>query len=79
MLGEPHFIETDATRTSGGHEDLWAYTLPSGQRLVIQLRVPYNQADFWADPAELSSVLQALHIPNDDPRLVPYPEPFELT
>src|SRR6516162_9306933 len=68
MLGEPHFVETDSTRTYGGDEDAWAYTLPSGQRVVVVLRVPYHIAVFSADPPELDPFLEALHIQSDDPR-----------
>jgi hypothetical protein len=44
LLGEPHFIETDSTRTAGGEEDVWAYALPSGQRALVILGVPYRTA-----------------------------------
>jgi hypothetical protein len=79
MLGEPHFVETDSTRTYGGDEDAWAYTLPSGQRVVVVLRVPYHIAVFSADPPELDPFLEALHIQSDDPRLVRYPQPVAVT
>jgi hypothetical protein len=74
MLGEPHSVETDTYRTYGGEEDAWAYTLRSGQRVVVILRVPYRVAVFSADPPELDSVLEALHIADDDVRLERYPK-----
>jgi hypothetical protein len=77
LLGEPHFVETDSTRTAGGEEDGWAYILPSGQRVLIILGVPYCHVRLIADPPELGPVLAALEITLDDPRLhcngVPYP------
>jgi hypothetical protein len=78
MLGEPHFVETDGTRTYGGEEDGWAYTLDSGQRAVVVLRVPYDWAVFSADPADLDPVLDALNISRDDPRLVRFPKPVPV-
>ena len=69
LLGGPHFVETDEYRTHGGEEDAWGYTLPSGQRVVVILRVPYRVAVISADPPELAPVLQALHIASDDVRL----------
>ena len=27
ILGDPHDTETDETRTFGGHEDIWIFTL----------------------------------------------------
>src|SRR5690349_9809003 len=79
MLGEPHFVETDEYRTYGGEEDAWAYALPSGQRVVVTLRVPYRVAVISADPPELAPILQALHIANDDVRLERPPQPVPVT
>jgi hypothetical protein len=78
MLGEPHVVETDGTRTYGGEEDGWAFVLASGQRIVIQLRVPYGIAVFAADPPELDPVLCALKIAPDDLRLTRYREPVAV-
>jgi hypothetical protein len=75
LLGEPHFIETDSTRTYGGDEDSWAFVLPSGQRCVVLLRVPYDHAIIYADPPALEPVLSALGIPAGEPRLQRAPEP----
>ncbi len=69
LLGTPHFIETDSTRTCGGEEDSWAFLLPSGQRCVVLLRVPYEHAIIYADPADLEPVLSSLGISQDDQRL----------
>jgi hypothetical protein len=78
LLGEPHFVETDPTRTSGGEEEAWAYVLPSGQRVLIILAVPYHRVQLIADPPELSPVLTALKLGLDDPRLHRYAEPYPL-
>jgi hypothetical protein len=79
MLGDPHYVETDSFRTYGGEEDWWAYTLLSGQRLVIVLRVPYKMATFNADPPELPPILRELRIPVDDSRLQRNPQPIPAT
>jgi hypothetical protein len=34
MLGEPHVVETDGTRTYGGEEDGWGYVLA---RAIVSL------------------------------------------
>ena len=79
LLGEPHYIETDSFRTFGGEEDSWAFALPSGQRVVVVLRVPYHGAVLYGDPPELSPILSALGLSSDDSRLYPYTEPFQQT
>ena len=78
LLGQPHYTETGTMRTSGGEEDIWAYALPSGQRLLIIHHVPYQGATLCADPPDLGPVLEALHISPSDSRLVRYPEPKVL-
>ena len=70
VLGMPHFVETDSYRTFGGEEDWWAFRLPSDQRVVIVLHVPYHLAVFSADPPHLEPMLQAFQIASDDSRLV---------
>src|SRR5262249_22505591 len=40
-LGQPHFVETDSTRTFGGEEDMWAWELAPGLRFLLVLQVPY--------------------------------------
>ena len=67
---------TDSARTAGGEEDNWAYVLPSGQRVLIVLGVPYGHVRLISDPPELGPVLTALGITSDDPRLHRYPEPY---
>jgi hypothetical protein len=79
MLGEPHFVETDSSCTFGGEEDGWGFTLPSGQRVVIVLRVPYHDAVFSADPPDVRPVLEAFGIRADDPRLLIPSEPNLIT
>jgi hypothetical protein len=78
LLGEPHLVETDSTRTAGGEEDAWAYLLPSGQRVLIILGVPYRHVRLIADPPELGPVLTTLGITLDDPRLRRHAEPYPL-
>jgi len=77
LLGEPHFTETDSTRTFGGEEDAWAFTLDSGQRVLVVLRAPYRLAVIHADPPQLEPALHALHIRADDARLQRYPAAHE--
>lgn len=78
LLGEPHFVETDGRRTSGGDEDCWAYALPSGQRMLVILQVPYRSVQLIADPPDLGPVLEALGISPENPGLNRYPTPFPL-
>lgn len=78
-LGCPHYVETDDLKTAGGHEDCWAYTLPSRHRALIIFAVPYQVVLLIADPPELEPVLAALSMAPDDPRLRRYPEPVLLT
>src|SRR5262245_58765618 len=62
VLGLPHYVETDSTRTSGGDEDWWGWELPSGARLVVVLQVPYEAALLHCDPPEPDAVVEALGI-----------------
>jgi hypothetical protein len=77
MIGDPHFIETDFMRTSGGEEDSWAFSLPSGQRMLMLLRVPYEVATRYGDPPELMPIVGELGLSPDDSRLYPYTEPYQ--
>ena len=61
-LGEPHFVETDSTRTFGGDEDMWAWELPSGQRFLLVLQVPYGLLQILCDPPEPQAVIAALGV-----------------
>ena len=61
-LGEPHFVETDSTRTFGGDEDNWAWELHSGHRLLLVLQVPYGHAIIYCDPPEAEPVVASLGI-----------------
>jgi hypothetical protein len=78
-LGEPHYVETDPRRTCGGEQDSWAYTLPSGQRLLIVLDATTGFAELFADPPELVPVLGALGLREDDPRLARHTKPWALS
>ena len=77
LLGPPHFVETDPSRTTGGEQDAWAYQFASGQRLLIIWDETSGWAELFADPPELSPVLQELGISDDDRRLKHH-EPFEI-
>jgi hypothetical protein len=77
-LGPPHFIETDSTKTAGGEEEVWAYSLTSGQRILIILQVDYRVARLIADPPEIGPVLDVLGITPGDARLNCYAAPFAM-
>ena len=62
VLGAPHFVETDSTRTFGGDEDDWGWELPSGQRVLLVLQVPYRVAVLYCDPPDPIPVVAALGI-----------------
>jgi hypothetical protein len=76
-LGQPHYIETNTLRTFGGEEDHWGYRSELGQRLSLILRVPYNDAVIYADPADTATAIVALaHAIGDSKVLIhghPYP------
>jgi hypothetical protein len=75
-LGQPHFVETDSTRTFGGDEDMWAWELPSGRRFLLVLQVPYGQAELLCDPPDAASVVAALGIDAEKQRLQILPTPI---
>ena len=75
MLGHPHYIETDSMRTFGGEEDAWAFKLPSGQRMLVILRVPYHVAVLYGDPPSLLPIITELGLSPDDSRLHSYTDP----
>jgi hypothetical protein len=75
-FGQPHFVETDSTRTFGGDEDMWAWELPSGQRFLLVLQVPYGIAVLHCDPPNAPPVLAALGIDVDKQRLELLPTPI---
>ena len=59
-FGEPHYVETDSTKTFGGDEDYWAWDLESGERIAVVLRVPYCQVLAYCDPPNGKRVVEAL-------------------
>jgi hypothetical protein len=59
LWGDPHFVEEDPFRTAGGEEDSWAWELPTGQRVLIVLAVPYKRAYVHCDPPDLDPILVA--------------------
>ena len=59
-IGLPQYTETDDYRTFGGEEDYWAFLTTSWQRILLQLRVPYEEAIIVADPPDLDAALIAL-------------------
>ncbi len=68
-FGDPQYVETDSTRTFGGDEDSWAWELPSEQRLLLVLQVPYGNAALHCDPPDPHPVVAALGIDADKQRL----------
>jgi hypothetical protein len=78
LLGEPHYVETDPTRTCGGEQDGWAFSLPSGQRVLVLLDVTTGRAALFADPPNAGPALRALGLSREDPRLTVRAEPWEM-
>jgi hypothetical protein len=74
-LGAPHFVETDSTRTFGGDEDAWAWRLPTGQQLLVILRVPYEDVIVHCDPPTAQSAIEALGI-DVESQSVQFGEPY---
>jgi hypothetical protein len=68
-FGPPHFLETDATRTAGGEENMWAWELDSGTRLFVAFEVSTGHTDVFVDPPEAMSDVTTLGIDPSDPRL----------
>lgn len=65
-FGNPHYVESDATRTFGGEEDSWAWELPNGQRVLLVLRVQYAQAYVLCDPPNTQPAVTALGVGDQD-------------
>ena len=63
ILGDPHFTETDSTRTYGGDEDIWSFTLESGQHIGICSQIPYGVVLLHSDKPDLEEILEALELP----------------
>jgi len=59
QLGMPHYVETDVRCTCGGEEDQWYYESETGQRLMMQMKVPYGVAVIMADPPNAKSAIEA--------------------
>ena len=76
VFGEPHYVETDSTRTAGGEEDNWAWELPSGQRFMIVLAVPYQSAGLLSDPPDPDQVVAAVGIDGVTQQLQISAKPF---
>jgi hypothetical protein len=51
VLGPPHHVETDESRTSGGEEDTWRFELPTGEFFFVELQVPYRSASIVSNRA----------------------------
>lgn len=47
ILGEPHYVEMDSTRTAGGEEDHWIYQYEDGVYVFFNLRVPYKHLSLY--------------------------------
>ena len=65
LIGEPHFIETDSTRTFGGNEDIWSFELESGQHIGVCSQVPYGIVHLLSDRPEVKEILEALELPKE--------------
>ncbi|HYO68437.1 MAG TPA: hypothetical protein VEU33_20380 [Archangium sp.] len=59
-LGEPGFIEDDASRTAGGRELCWAFEMEDGLRLGVVWSEPIQYAGVVADPPEAGRAILAL-------------------
>jgi len=77
MLGAPHYLETDPRRTCGGEQDAWAYSLPSGERVLVVLDPVSGWAELYGDPPLAEPILQSFAIAPNDNRLKHH-EPFEM-
>ena len=58
-LGDPHYVETDSSRTMGGEEDCWYFETDNAQRVLLLLRVPYKLAVVLCSPADTEAALAA--------------------
>lgn len=65
MLGDPHYTETDWTRTFGGHEDHWHFALDSGQHIIVQSRIPYKTVMLFSDKPDLKEIMEVLKLPSE--------------
>ena len=59
-VGTPHCTETDGSLTRGGHEDVWAFVSPAGQRIMLLFDVSSERATIAADPPDALAALAAL-------------------
>ena len=57
LLGEPHRIETDSTRTAGGHEWLWTFE-KSNELIAYLYRQPYEELNVWTKYNHQEEVLR---------------------
>ncbi len=76
VFGPPHYVETDGTRTFGGDEDNWAWQLESGERVLIVLRVPYDDGVLYCDPPDAHRMISVLGIDSAKHRLQILPTPL---
>ena len=76
VFGAPHYVETDSTRTAGGDEDNWAWELPTGQRVLIVLAVPYQAARVLSDPPDAEQAVAAVGIDLVEQQLQLLAKPF---
>src|SRR5262249_7870229 len=76
-LGEPHFVETESTRTCGGEEDNWAWELASGQRLLLVWSGAFGGgAVLMCDPPDPNPAIIALGIDAEKQQLEVFPTPI---
>jgi hypothetical protein len=79
FLGGPHYTETDSARTFGGDEDVWGFSLPSGQRVLITFQVPYGTAVISADPPAIAPILAALGVSSSKLDFAELSQPIPLS
>jgi hypothetical protein len=77
VLGEPHYIETDSTRTFGGNESLWAYEL-EGVPFAVVCRIPYSDTVIYAREAKPSGVIKKVCSLFPEAAVEIYDEPFQI-
>ena len=56
VLGEPHYIETDSTRTAGGKEWFWVFQ-KEGVKFAYLYRHPYQEMDILVENLKNNDVL----------------------
>ena len=77
VLGDPHYVETDSTRTCGGHEALWAYEV-NGEPFAINCRIPYEESVIYTRNPKPIDVFEAIKQLFPAVKLEIYDEPHKI-